>query len=120
MSTLPPLQTNLTIPHAYLSQLVVNLNDDPPTLHDYSLDPPVFAPNGETYHNGLIYWAASGGFNDVDGAGEQRISLRTIDPMTNKSTTLLNNYFGFYFNNMDDVTVHPTSGDLFFTDPYYP
>ncbi|OQV06479.1 SMP-30/Gluconolaconase/LRE-like domain-containing protein [Cladophialophora immunda] len=105
--------------YEYLPQLVVDLSQEPLTLQEYVTDPPIFAPNGGIYHNGQIIWASSGGFDNLNGT-EQRIALHTVDPTTNKSTVLLNNYFGFYFNNMDDVTVHPTSGDLFFTDPDYP
>lgn len=39
-----------------LPQLVVDLNQDPPTLSEYISDPPVYAPNGGTFHDGLIYW----------------------------------------------------------------
>ncbi|KAK5464664.1 hypothetical protein LTS15_001226 [Exophiala xenobiotica] len=88
-------------------------------LPPYLPDPPIFAPNGGVYHNLLIYWASSGGFDNINGT-EQRISIHTVDPMTNKSRVILNNYFGYYFNNMDDVTVYPPTGDLFFTDPDYP
>ncbi|KAK5193336.1 hypothetical protein LTR92_006705 [Exophiala xenobiotica] len=116
MSQLPPVNAS---PDGYLSQLVVNLNITPPTLSEYLPDPPIFAPNGGVYHNGLIYWASSGGFDNINGT-EQRISIHTVDPITNKSRVLLNNYFGYYFNNMDDVTVYPPTGDLFFTDPDYP
>ncbi|KAK6379487.1 hypothetical protein LTS17_006405 [Exophiala oligosperma] len=116
MSQLPPVNA---APGDYIAQLVVNLNQTPPTLSEYLPDPPIFAPNGGVYHDGLIYWASSGGFDDIDGT-EQRISLYTVDPHTNKSTAILNNYYGFYFNNLDDVTVYPPTGDLFFTDPDYP
>lgn len=121
MSQLPPILSNPKPSdyEPYLANLVVDLNKEPPTLSEFVPDPPIFAPNGGTYHNGKIIWASSGGFDNVNGT-EQRISLYMVDPMTNKSTVLLNNYFGFYFNNMDDVTVHPESGQLFFTDPYYP
>jgi sugar lactone lactonase YvrE len=40
--------------------------------------------------------------------------------MTNESTVLINNYFGYYFNNINDAVFHPTSDDTFFTDAYYP
>ncbi|KAL8778112.1 MAG: hypothetical protein Q9213_007555, partial [Squamulea squamosa] len=111
----PCLYIQLAPPPGYLPQLVVDLNQDPPTLSEYLSDPPVYAPNGGTFHNGLIYWGASGGNNSIGGM-EQRTGLRTLDPLTNKSTTILNNYFGYYFNTVDDLFVHP-NGDIWFTDP---
>ena len=102
----------------YLPQLVVNLNQDPPKLSEYLSNPPVYAPNGGTFHNGKIVWGASGGNRSVRGS-EQRLGLRTVDPKTNQSATLVNNYFGYYFNTIDDVAVHPKTGDIWFTDPDY-
>lgn len=58
---------------------------------------------------------ASGG-NDSIGGTEQRAGIRTLDPYTNKTTTLLNNYFGWYFNTVDDLFVD-SHGDVWFTDP---
>ncbi|MCJ1361558.1 hypothetical protein MMC16_000658 [Acarospora aff. strigata] len=109
--------SQLAPPTGYLPQLVIHLNETPPTLTEYLSDPPVYAPNGGTFHNGLIYWGASGGSNSI-GGDEQRVSVRTLDPMTNKTTTLLNNYFGYYFNCIDDLVVH-SNGDVWFTDPQY-
>jgi hypothetical protein len=51
--------SQLAPPAGYLPQLVVDLNQDPPTLSEYLSDPPVYAPNGGTFHNGLIYWGKS-------------------------------------------------------------
>lgn len=48
--------SQLAPPPGYLPQLVVDLNQDPPTLSEYLSDPPVYAPNGGTFYNGLIYW----------------------------------------------------------------
>ncbi|KAL8770297.1 MAG: hypothetical protein Q9209_003933 [Squamulea sp. 1 TL-2023] len=106
------LFSQLAPPPGYLPQLVVDLYQDPPTLSEYLSDPPVY---GGTFHNGLIYWGASGGNNSIGGI-EQRTGLRKLDPLTNKSTTILNNYFGYYFNTVDDLFVHP-NGDIWFTDP---
>ncbi|THY60043.1 hypothetical protein D6C99_01715 [Aureobasidium pullulans] len=41
-----------------------------------------------------------------------------LDPTTNKTTTLLNNYFGFYFNGLEDLFVD-SHGDIWFADPDY-
>jgi hypothetical protein len=35
------------------------LNVEPPVLSEYLSDPPVYAPNGGTFHDGLIYWGES-------------------------------------------------------------
>jgi len=110
--------SQLAPPTGYLPQLAVDLNQDPPTLSEYLSDPPVYAPNGGTSPNGLIYWGASGGDNSIGGM-EQRVGIRTLDPATNKTTTLLNNYFGYYFNTIDDLFVDPVDGSVWFTDPDY-
>lgn len=62
-----------------------------------------------------IYWGVSGG-NDSIGGIEERPGIATLDPTTNKTVTLLNNYFGHYFNTVDDLFVDD-KGDVWFTDP---
>ncbi|PNS19533.1 Carboxypeptidase Y [Sphaceloma murrayae] len=109
--------SRLAPPPGFLPQLVVDLNRDPPTLSEYISDPPVYAPNGGTFYNGLIYWGASGGNRSIGGT-EQRIGIRTLDPLTNKTTTLLNNYYGLYWNCVDDLIVDG-GGNIWFTDPQY-
>ncbi|KJY02462.1 lactonohydrolase like protein [Zymoseptoria brevis] len=89
---------------ATLSQLVIDLNSEPPTISDFTSDPPVLIPNGGTFHNGLVYGATAAGNSTAPG-GEQRPGIVTLDPQTNKSTVLLNNFFGNYFNSLDDLTV---------------
>jgi hypothetical protein len=108
--------SQLAPPPGFLPQLVVDLNQNPPTLSEYLSDPPVYAPNGGTVYDGQIIWGASGGNTSIGGS-EQRPSLRTLDPTTNKTTTLINNYYGYYFNTIDDLCVHRGTGDIFFTDP---
>ncbi|KAK5129237.1 hypothetical protein LTR16_002321 [Cryomyces antarcticus] len=109
--------SQLAPPAGYLPQLVVDLNANPPTLSEYLSDPPVYAPNGGTFHKGLIYWGASGGNNSIGGI-EQRVGVITLDPLTNKTNVLLNNYYGYYFNTVDDLVVD-ARGDVWFTDPQY-
>lgn len=109
--------SQLSPPPGFLPQLVVDLNQEPPTLSEFLSDPPVYAPNGGTFHGGLVYWGASGGNNSIGGS-EQRSGVRTLDPSTNKTTVLLNNYYGYYFNTVDDICVDST-GAVWFTDPQY-
>ncbi|RDW88137.1 hypothetical protein BP6252_00169 [Coleophoma cylindrospora] len=100
----------------FLPQLVINLNVDPPYLGELVSDPPIYAPNGGTIYNGLIYWGVSGGNNSIGGI-EERPGIATLDPTTNKTVTILNNYFGYYFNTVDDLFVDD-KGDVWFTDPH--
>ncbi|KAF2150540.1 calcium-dependent phosphotriesterase [Myriangium duriaei CBS 260.36] len=109
--------SQLAPPPGFVPQLVVDLNANPPTLSEFTSDPPVYAPNGGTFYNGKIIWGASGGNTSIAG-GEQRAGLRTLDPTTNKTVTLTNNYYGYYFNTVDDLIVDGR-GHVWFTDPQY-
>ncbi|KAI9818796.1 MAG: hypothetical protein M1827_007616 [Pycnora praestabilis] len=101
----------------YVPHQVIDLNQDPPTLGTFLSDPPVYATEGGTFHDGLVYWAVSGSTASINGT-EQRPGIAVLDPVTNKATTLLNNYFGYYFNSVDDLFVD-SKGDIWFTDPDY-
>ena len=57
-------------PVGYLPQLTIDLNHIPPTLTEFLSDPPVYSPNGGTFHNGLIYWGAAGANNSIDGVAQ--------------------------------------------------
>jgi gluconolactonase len=59
-----------------------------------------------------IVWADSADFRS-------RSKLVTLDPSTNASTVLLNNYRGKNFSSINDVVQHPHTGDLWFTDARY-
>lgn len=48
----------------FLSQMVVNLTADPPTLSEKVADPPLYLGAGARYRNGLIYCAVCGGNGD--------------------------------------------------------
>ncbi|GAB1732393.1 hypothetical protein NU195Hw_g1371t1 [Hortaea werneckii] len=45
--------------------------------------------------------------------------LVQVDPATNTSRPLLNNFLGRNFTSPNDIIQHPLTGDLWFTDPYY-
>ena len=92
------------------NQLVIDLGKQPFTLEEFTSDPPVLGVNGGTFHNGSIYWAAGG------GSSAQHPGIYRLDLKTNKSETLLNNYFGYYLNSPDDLFVDKY-GDIWFTDP---
>lgn len=100
----------------FLPQLVVDLNKNPPTLFEFISDPLLYAHNGGRYHKGKIIWGMDEGNMSVWGI-KQFASLKVLDPETNKITTLLNNYFGYYFNGVDDLTVHTKTEDIWFTSP---
>ncbi|KAF2875909.1 hypothetical protein BDV95DRAFT_485166 [Massariosphaeria phaeospora] len=45
--------------------------------------------------------------------------LLSVDPLTNTSTIILNNYLSRNFSSVNDVRQHPLTGDLWFTDADY-
>lgn len=106
-----------TFAYGYTSQLQINLNDSPPTLSNYTTSPPVSGINGGRYYRGLVYWAVSGSKPFSDSTQEEP-GIVALDPVTNKVTTVLNNYFGIYFNSPDDLVID-SKGDIFFTDALY-
>lgn len=76
--------------------------------------PAVQMMNGGTNYNGQWLTANTGRGSDMPS------SLALVD--TNNVTrvkTLLNNIAGVDFNSLDDLAVHPDSGAIFVTDPYY-
>lgn len=93
------------------------MNQSPPTLSDYNPDPPVYGVNGGRFFNGLVYWAISGSKPFANDQLQQP-GIVTLDPATNQVTTILNNYFGTYFNSPNDVILD-RRGDVFFTDALY-
>ncbi|KAK7424595.1 hypothetical protein QQZ08_008605 [Neonectria magnoliae] len=77
-------------------------------------DPQVINPNGGTNYKGQIIFAGEGQGEDVPSA------LYLMNPKAPYNTTvLLNNYFGRQFNSLNDVAIHPSNNDLYFTDTLY-
>jgi hypothetical protein len=102
-----------------LPQSIIDLNVEPPVLRDYTPNPPVYGINGGRYHNGSVYWAATGGFPFRAENGSllyQSPGIVRLNPITNETTVLVNNYYGAQFNSPDDVVV-ASNGDIYFTDP---
>ncbi|PVH92474.1 putative gluconolactonase precursor [Periconia macrospinosa] len=100
-------------------QFVVDLNATPPTLSRFTADPPIYVPNGAFFHEGKVWYSTAGSNASVAGGPEQRPGLVTLDPYTLKTTTILDNYFGYAFSDCDDIIVDPVTGYVWFTVPYY-
>lgn len=70
-------------------------------------------PSG--YANGMTF--------DNDGrliaAADEKNEMWQIDVATKQPTVLFNTYEGKLLNGPNDVWVHPTTGRIYFTDPYY-
>ena len=100
--------------HVYLPQLVVNLSATPPRLEEKKADPPIYAGSGARYWKGSIIYSTIGGNESLDGH-TLRPGIYELDPKTGKSRTLLNNYYGYYFNSADDLDIDER-GRIWFTD----
>ncbi|KAJ3540580.1 hypothetical protein NM208_g4998 [Fusarium decemcellulare] len=77
-------------------------------------NPQVINPNGGTNYKGQILFTG-------EGQGEEKPStLYLMNPVEPYNTTaVVNNYFGRQFNSLNDVTVNPRNGDIYFTDTMY-
>ncbi|KAB8249624.1 hypothetical protein BDV35DRAFT_377982 [Aspergillus flavus] len=51
----------------FLPQLVINLNNDPPTLEEKLAQPPIYAATGARFRDGLLYLATIGGNESLAG-----------------------------------------------------
>lgn len=54
-----------------------------------------------------------------EGDFEHYSGLVAVDPVTNKSTPVVNSFLGRNFSSVNDVRQHPVTGDLWFTDADY-
>lgn len=95
----------------------IDLSASPPTLSTFNPDPPVYGVNGGTLYKGLVYLLVEGSKPFGNGT-LQEPGIVVLDPATNKVRTLLNNYYGTYFNSPNDITID-AKGDIFFTDALY-
>lgn len=102
-------------PPGNLSNLVIDLNFDPPKVEAFITDPPVYQPTGGILHNGKIYWAVQGNNVSLPNGLKQRPGVVRVDPETLKAEWLVNNFYGFFFGGLNDLTVDPR-GDIWFTD----
>lgn len=112
-----------SIPHqGEYEQRLINLNNTPPTLENYTTTPPVYAVNGGKWYKDHIYWASEASFtfpSPTDGTSVQQApGIYMLDPYTNTTTTLVNNYFGTKLNSPNDLFID-SKGDIWFTDSWY-
>ncbi|KAM0543441.1 hypothetical protein ACHAPJ_012305 [Fusarium lateritium] len=76
--------------------------------------PQVINPNGGTNYKGQIIFAGEGQGDNIPSA------LYLMNPeKPYNTTTLVNNYFGRQFNSINDVSINPRNGDIYFTDTMY-
>ena len=102
-------------PPGNLSNIVIDLNQDPPLVESFVTDPPVYQPTGGILHDNMIYWAVQGNNVSLANGLQQRPGVVRVDPKTYKAEWLVNNFFGFYFGGLNDLTVD-SIGDVWFTD----
>jgi len=90
----------------------VDLSDarNPNTTKVYPT-PQLTIPNGATYHNGSIFWAQEGNVTMPGGVVK-------MDPITLKTETVQNNFYGHRYNSPNDIVI-TKDGMTFFTDGYY-
>lgn len=74
--------------------------------------PLVVQANGACqYKDGILYCS--------QGDKKTPSSLVLVDPVTAKSETIIDSFYGQLFNSINDVVVHHSTGDIWFTDPTY-
>ncbi|SPO06513.1 probable lactonohydrolase [Cephalotrichum gorgonifer] len=77
-------------------------------------DPPVINSNGATNYRGQLIFAGEGQGAAIAPA------LYVMNPEKPYNTTvLLNNFFGRQFNSLNDVSINPRNGNIYFTDVTY-
>ncbi|KAF2758651.1 lactonohydrolase [Pseudovirgaria hyperparasitica] len=103
-----------------------NINITIVSLDDYSITSTQF-PNLWEANGGSSWYPPGSDTNKPatyqvycdEGDLEHYSSLVSVNPITNESTIILNNYLGRNFSSINDVRQHPHTGDLWFTDAAY-
>lgn len=67
------------------------------------------------YANGMTF----DGRGRLIAAADEKNEMWSIDVATKKPTVLFSTYDGKLLNGPNDIWVHPRSGRIYFTDPYY-
>ncbi|KAJ7040712.1 D-lactonohydrolase-like protein [Mycena alexandri] len=99
-----------------LKDLPAHLNGTPVNIPVVELDLPqsIQMTNGGTgpYRGNLLLITS--------GRGPLPPSIALVNPNPpHNATVLLDNFFGRQFNSLNDIKIHPTSGNIFFTDTVY-
>ena len=102
-------------PPGNLSNLKIDLNKDPPSIEAFVTVPPVYQPTGGILYDNMIYWALQGNNITLSNGVQQRPGVARVNPRTLEAEILFNNYYGFFFGGLNDLTVDPF-GDIWFTD----
>ncbi|KAJ4298388.1 hypothetical protein N0V88_003418 [Collariella sp. IMI 366227] len=76
--------------------------------------PTVINPNGGTNYRGQLLFLGEGQGENIAPA----MYLMNPEPPYN-TTVLLDNFFGRQFNSLNDVSINPRTGEIYFTDPTY-
>ena len=105
-----------SLPHEYIyKQQIINLNNTPPTIANFTTKPPVYAVNGGKYYKGKIYWASEASFSfpnpSTGKVVQQTPGIYQLDPFTGDVVTLVNNYYGSLLNSPNDLWID-SKGDV--------
>ena len=74
--------------------------------------PDVVQANGACNYRDCVLYCSQGNLTTPSG-------LVLVDPVSDKSEVLINNFHGREFSSVNDVVVHHETGDIWFTDPTY-
>lgn len=83
-------------------------------VHKVDSNPQIQNPNGATNFRGNLLFTAEGRGDNLAPS----LTLMNPNPPYN-TTVLLDNFFGRQFNSVNDLAIHPTTRDIYFTDPLY-
>ncbi|KAJ9603511.1 hypothetical protein H2200_011697 [Cladophialophora chaetospira] len=104
--------TSPDVPSHLAPRIVLGLNLTSNELFVPNVTEPILVANGGAYHDGKLYIAHWGNYSYAGG-------IVQIDPLTFKTETLINSYYGVRFNGPDDVAWVRGSNNnsvMFYTD----
>lgn len=87
----------------------IDLNTEPPTIENFTANPPLQSVNGGFLHGDTLIFGTDGYLNSTPPG------LYTLNPETLETGVLVNNYRGLRFNTPDDSVVDYL-GQVWFVD----